>query len=79
MMGASAISCFHKSVKSGTVGNSEIFDCLGFSRHMKIKLRGAVSPIFSVTLNGEKIYLFCLKRENNDTILLKITLLVHRN
>ena len=39
----------------------------------------AVSPIFSVTLNGEKTYLYRWEHQNNGSILLKITLLGPRN
>ena len=35
--------------------------------------------ILSVTLNGEKTYLYCWERSNNGSILSKITLLGHIN
>ena len=43
-----------------------------------INLKG-VSPIFSVTLNNQKTYLYPRwRRENNGFFLLKVTLLVDR-
>ena len=43
------------------------------SNVMLCQFKGALSPIFSVTVNGQKTYCF------NGRILLTITLLVHRN
>ena len=39
----------------------------------------AVSSIFSVTLNSQKAYLYGCKRQNDGSVLLTITALVHRN
>ena len=42
-------------------------------------LKGAVLPIFSVTVTNQKTYLFQWNCQNNDRVLLTITLLVHKN
>ena len=39
----------------------------------------AVLPLFRVTLNSQKTYSHGCKRQNNGSVLLKITLQVHRN
>ena len=48
-------------------------------RTLPFVLKGALSPIFSVILNSQKTYLYGYKRQNNGSVLLTITLLVHRN
>ena len=48
-------------------------------RTLPFVLQGALPPIFSVILNSQKIYLYGCKRQNNGSVLLTITLLVHRN
>ena len=48
------------------------------SRDLNSSHKGAVSPIFCVTLNSQKLYLNRWNRRNNDSVLLTITLLMHR-
>ena len=38
------------------------------------KLKGAVSPTFSVIFNSQKTYLYGCKRQNNGSVLLTIIL-----
>ena len=49
------------------------------STQQSLFLKGAVSPIFCVTLNSQKTYLDWWNGQNNDSVVLAITLLVHRN
>ena len=52
----------------------------GCVRHAIIlTLKGAVSPIFSVTMNSAKKYLLQWNLSNNGLVLLTINLLEHRN
>ena len=45
----------------------------------RLFFKGAVSRIFSVTMDSQKAYLFRWNRQNNGRVLLTITLLVHTN
>ena len=49
------------------------------SRAVHVGVKEAVSPIFSVILNNQTPYLYGCKRQNNGSVLLTITLPVHRN
>ena len=52
---------------------------LEWAQANQIFKKGAVSVIFSVTLNSRKTCLYGSKRQNNDSVLLTITPPVHRN